>query len=67
MVSTLVSIYFGTPWLGHAIKINFMKLYTVDPDICSNLIFNEKGLEPVSSPYFVHDFSKKIISHVIFC
>ena len=44
-----------------------MKLYTVDPDICSNLIFNEKGLEPVSSPYFVHDFSKKIISHVIFC
>ena len=40
LVSTLVSICFGSPWLKHTMKTNCMKLQTVDPVICSNLILS---------------------------
>ena len=36
---SLVSIYFGSQWLGHTVKANCVKLYTVDPEIYSILIF----------------------------
>ena len=35
----LVSIYFGSPRLGRAVKTNYTKLHTVDPEIRSILIF----------------------------
>ena len=62
MVSTLVWISFGSPWLGPAIKTNCMKLHTVDWEICTILIFSKMGPGLVSSPHFVHDFVKEYIS-----
>ena len=63
MVSTLVSICFTSPRLGHTIKTNCMKLQTVDPDFdfdFLNFDFLKKGLGLVSPIYFVYDFSRKI-------
>ena len=34
VVSTFVSIYFGSPRLGHIIKTSCIKFETVDPEIC---------------------------------
>ena len=39
MICTLVSISFDSTPLGHAIKTKGIKLYTVDPEICSNSDF----------------------------
>ena len=50
MVCTLVSADFDSPQLGHAIKT---KLQTVNPGICSIMIFLEKSLGLFSPPYFV--------------
>ena len=41
----------------YIIKINFIKLWTIDPGIFDYL---EKGLVIVSSPCFVPDFSRKM-------
>ena len=57
VVRSLISVCFGSPPLGHTKKKkNCMKLQTVDPEICSNLIFLKKGLGPVFPSHFVHDF-----------
>ena len=32
-----------------------------DPEIPSTFFFSEKGLEKVSPPYFVYDFSRKML------
>ena len=60
MVSTLISIYFGSARLGRAIKANCIKFQTVDPEKWSILIFEKKGLEQVYLPYFVYGFTRKI-------
>ena len=39
VVGTLVSIYFGSPRLGHTIETNDVKLETVDPEIYSIVSF----------------------------
>ena len=41
-VSTLMSIYVGSPRLRHTIKVNCIKCLTIDPGICSILIFKER-------------------------
>ena len=53
MVSTLVSLCFGSSRLGHTVKTNCIKL---NPEICS--IFD-------CPPHFVGDFTRK--KFVIFC
>ena len=62
MVSTLVLIYFGWPWLGHTIKTNFKTFQAANLEICSILTFLWKGLGLLSSPHFVYDFSRKCFS-----
>ena len=57
MVCTIVSADFDSPQLGHAIKT---KLQTVNPGICSIVIFLEKNLGLFSPPHFVLDFSRKM-------
>ena len=42
MVSTLVLIYFGRLRLGHAIKTNPITFQTVDPEMCSILLFYKR-------------------------
>ena len=42
MISTLVSIYFGSFQLGHIIKNNCMKFYTAGHGIFSISIFYER-------------------------
>ena len=42
MVSTLVSIYFGRLPHGYTMKTNFIPFETVDPEICSILIFYKR-------------------------
>ena len=39
VVCTLVAIYFDSLQLGHPIKTNHIKLQTIDPELCSILIF----------------------------
>ena len=39
VISTLVSIYFGVHRFGDTIKQTEKKIQTVDPEICSILIF----------------------------
>ena len=39
VASTFVSMYFRSPQLGFAIKTNYVKAQTVDPETCSILIF----------------------------
>ena len=54
VVSTLVLIYFGSPWLGHRIKTNHIKIHTVNPEICwmvQRLFF---------PPHFLYQSSRKI-------
>ena len=65
-VSTLVSIYFASPRLGDAIKINYKISDCLSRDMFK-LDFLEKGLRLVSLTQFVFDFSRKIflISHSI--
>ena len=60
MVSTLTSVYFGSPWLVHTIKSNFI-FPTADLEIGSILIFLEKDLRLVYPSHFVYDFSRKIV------
>ena len=58
MVCILALIYFDNPWLGYAIKqckavdCWFRDMFNFD--------FLEKGLEVVSQPHFVYDFSRKM-------
>ena len=60
MVSTYFLIYLGKPGLGHTLKTNFIIFQTVDPEICSILIFYKRfGL--ASPQHFVYDFSRKIL------
>ena len=49
-------MYFDSPKLG--IQTNSIK-ETIDLEICSILIFFEKGLVIVSPPHFTYDFFKK--------
>ena len=42
VVSTLVSLYSGSPGLGHTKKANGIKFQTVEPEICSILIFQKR-------------------------
>ena len=62
---SLVSIYFDSPPIWHTIRTNCIKL-TIDPEICSILIFLEKGLGIFSPPHFVYDFSRKIFL-ILYC
>ena len=39
MINTSVLRYFGRPLLGHAIKTDYITFQTVDPEICSILLF----------------------------
>ena len=76
-VSTLISMYFGSPQLGHKIKANLMEIQTVDRQMCSILIYLKKGLgawpTKYSRPYW-EQFLRHILniilqnntSHVIF-
>ena len=49
--SSLIWIYFCSPPFGHTIKVNCIKVQSVDPHIC-----------PTSfSVTFVYDFSKKLL------
>ena len=64
MVSTLVSTCFGSPHLRHTIKTNIMKLQTVEPEICSILIF-QKGPGTSFSNIFCMIFEEKIFSRNI--
>ena len=56
MVSTFVLKYFCKPQVGYTIKTNLTTFHTVDPEICSILLF-----PAFSSPqHLVCDFSRKI-------
>ena len=59
MVSTLVSIYFGSPQLVHTVKSNCIKFEATDPEML-NFDFLEKDLRLVYPPHFVYDFSRRI-------
>ena len=48
MVSTLVTIYFGSPQFENTVKRKCIKVQAVDPQICSIL--------ELVSPHFAHDF-----------
>ena len=67
MVSTLVSIYFGAPQLGHQIKTNCLNVYTVDPEKWNDQFwFFGKGSRTSSFTTFYAWFFKKNVFHVIF-
>ena len=59
MVSTLAFACFGRPRLGHTIKTNLITIRTVDPDICSILMFLKNGLGLASPTHFVYDLGQK--------
>ena len=61
VVSIFVSIYFGSPWLRHTIKTNFIKFNTVDLELCSILSLR-KGLRTSFSSTFCMQFLKRIHS-----
>ena len=44
----------------HTIETDCLKLYTIDPDIRSSLIFLDNGLRIVSPAHFMHDFSTEV-------
>ena len=56
---------FRQPSTWHTIKANFVKLWTIDPEICSILIFRKRSGNSFSSIFCVW-FFKKIVSHVFF-
>ena len=58
MANILVSIYFGRPQLGHAIKINCINI--ADLEICSILTFYKRVWDELPH-HIVYDFSRKII------
>ena len=63
VISTSISIYFGSPWLGHTTKnciLNFRLLI----HRCSQFWFYKKGLEIVSQSHFADDFSRKLLTTV---
>ena len=60
VVCNLVSIYFDSPQL--TIKTNCINSKAIDLEICSILIFLEKGLGIVSLAHFVYNFSRKMFS-----
>ena len=60
MACGLVSIYFDISQISQIIKIRCIKLYIIDPEIYSILIFYKKGLGIVSALHFVHGFSRKM-------
>ena len=64
MVQTLVSVYLGSPCLGHTIKINYKISDCLSRDVLKP-DFLEKSLELVSPTHFAYDFWRKIflISH----
>ena len=65
MVGRSVSIYFESPRLGHRIKPNCIKLYTVNPNML-NFTFFEKRLGLVPSTHFVYGFLRKLfLSHLM--
>ena len=57
-------MYFIGPQLVHTVT-NSIKVQTADPDIL-NFNFLEKGLDQVSPPQFVYDFSRKIFLMLCF-
>ena len=59
MVHSLVSIYFGSPQLGHTIKASCINIQTIDPG--SILIFSRRVLDQFPNHIF-----KKNFSYVIF-
>ena len=60
MVIILVSIYLGSPWLGHKIKNKLYKVSECWSRDILNFDYLEKGLRLVSPSHFVYDFSRKI-------
>ena len=61
VVSKLVSICFGSPWLGLKIKTNCMNLQVVDPEISSVLIFFKEGFRASFTTTCCEWFFKKFI------
>ena len=59
MISTLVSMYFGSPRLEYTIKINCIKLQTFDVEIWSILIFSKMCGTNLSTTFF-NDFSTTV-------
>ena len=59
MISTLVSMYFGSPRLEYKIKINCIKLQTFDVEIWSILIFSKMCGTNLSTTFF-YDFSTTV-------
>ena len=74
VVCSLVSIYFNTPRLGYKKRNICIKLQIINPEICSNLVF-EIGVEIGSLPHFLYNFSRKVflilnsinLPNIIFC
>ena len=61
MICSLVLIYFDSPQLEHTAKINWIKLQTIDPEICSILIFQKRVWN-----YFLHHISCMIFQEKCF-
>ena len=59
-LSILVLTYFGGPWFGHRIK--FVTFQTVDPEVCSILIFRIASGNSFSTTFCVWFFKKKCFS-----
>ena len=57
-LSILVLTYFGGPWFGHRIK--FVTFQTVDPEVCSILIFRIASGNSFSTTFCVWFFKKKM-------
>ena len=64
MASALVLTYFGRPPLGHIKKINFIKFQTVDPEMCSVLIFIKGSGTSFPTTFCAWIFKKNIL-HII--
>ena len=56
MISASVSIYFGSPWLGHTIKINYKITHSWSRDMY-NFYLLGKSVVVMSPPRFVYYFS----------
>ena len=62
VVCSVVWKYFDSP---HTIKANCIKLYTIYWYML-NFDFSQKGLKSIPSPYFMYDFSRKILYSIKF-
>ena len=65
MVSTLISIYFGSPRLLHTVKSNCIKFEGTDLEML-NFDFLGKDLRLVYPHHFVYDFSRRMFFMLYF-